>query len=54
MVTKIFEKRMLQTLRCCVAIVSVVGQHLEDDVLGVGTYVRYQFCDADILFGLKI
>lgn len=38
---------MLKALRGCVAIVSVVRQHLEDEILSVGTHMRNELRNSD-------
>ena len=33
-------------MRCCWSVVSIVGQHLKNDVLCVLAHMRYQLCNA--------
>ena len=49
LLAEVLEIGVLENLRSSWAVVSVVGEHLEDDVLSVGAYVVDQFGNADEL-----
>ncbi len=54
LLSQLFEKRMLNDLRCGIAFVWVVDQHLGDDILGVGRHMWDKLIDAYELLRLEI
>ena len=45
---------MSQQLRCCVSLISIVNQHLENYLLGFFRNIWYEVCDANELLRLEV